>query len=161
MAADADPRQATQEGVAMDVLGLTSYSQIRAVLTVSPEDLPDETMRSYGVEDDLELELTEWLPDWEAISDDKQELHLRLFAKYFCAASIGTTASIFVLTQSSDGENAGQRSPGDTQKVIAELMNKASVHKAELLKNMGGTETSYPSFMSISKPSRDVITEGR
>ena len=52
----------------MAYLDLTTTSQIRAVLTVSETDLPDEVIEGYGLDDDLGSLLDKNLPTWSAIA---------------------------------------------------------------------------------------------
>lgn len=146
----------------MDLLGLTSTEQVRNVLTVSQEDLPDEVIQGFGLEDDLQTDLEGWVPEWESITEDSQARRLRLYAKYFCAATIATMARVFILKKSTDGSNEGQRSDVDGFADLADLlMGKASAHRKALETALGRGET--PGFTMVSRlsPARDVITQAR
>lgn len=147
----------------MSVLNLTSFDQIRGVLTVSPADLPDTVLASYGLEDDLGADLDSWAAGWSSVADPAQGRLLRLYAKYFCAGTVARTAQVFVLTKASDGSNEGQRSDADGFLWLSEsLLGKASGFKDQFLALAG---TSAPSqrmtFASRVSPGRDPITEAR
>lgn len=147
----------------MDALSLTSFEQIRGVLTVSDADLPDETLTAYGIGDDLAEDLDVWVSGWAVITDDKQTRLLRLYAKYFCAATVAATAPVFVLTKQTDGSNEGQRSDGEGFRWLAkELMSKAAVYRAKLLSLVGEPAAEEPpTLVSRVVPARDPITEAR
>ncbi|MCY1290329.1 hypothetical protein D9M70_394680 [compost metagenome] len=146
------------------VLDLTTFAQIRGVLTVSSADLPDDTLASYGLDDDLAVDLDGWVSGWSAIGDDAQKRLLRLYAKYFCAATVATTASVFVLTKATDGSNEGQRSDGEGFRWLADAMRgKAAQFKAQLLDSLQGVTTTSPTYSIISRvtPDRDPVTQAR
>ena len=146
----------------MDLLGLTSTEQVRNVLTVSQEDLPDEVIQGFGLEDDLHTDLEGWVPEWESLTEDSQVRRLRLYAKYFCAATIAMMARVFILKKSTDGSNEGQRSDADGFADLADLlMGKANAHRKALETALGRDET--PGFTMVSRlpPARDVITQAR
>lgn len=147
----------------MTILDLTSFAQIRGVLTVSEADLPDETLASYALEDDLAADLDSWVPGWAAMAVPEQARSLRLYSKYFCAASVASSAPVFVLTKMSDGSNEGQRNGTEGFRWLADAMNgKALVHKAALLKAIGSElpSTGY-TLISAVRPTRDPIVEPR
>lgn len=144
------------------ILSLTSYSQIRGVITVSERDLPDEVLQAMALEDDLEADLLEWLPEWESLSDVAEAQRLRLFAKYFCAGNVADMAQVFVLKKDTDGSNEGQRSDVDGFKELAQVLKaKAQMHKAALANMLGIQVSRTYSQVSVSSPARDVITEAR
>ncbi len=147
----------------MDALSLTSFSQIRGVLTVSEADLSDEGLESYGLGDDLAVDLDEWLEGWELITDEKQARLLRLYAKYFCAATVAATAPVFVLTKQTDGANEGQRSGNEGFRWLADsLMAKALSYRDKLLELVGEpVSTGEMVFAARVIPTRDPVTEPR
>lgn len=145
----------------MDILGLTSSNQVRAILTVSESDLPDTVLESYGIVDDLRLDLISWVPSWETLTDPLEVLPLRLYAKYFCASLVATTADVFILKKKSDGENEGQRNGLSYAELANTLSRKAANYKSALLAELGNTPAAATTFISTASPDRDVITEGR
>lgn len=160
----------------MTLLSLTTFDQIRGVLTVSPEDLPDETLTPYGLEDDLAVDLDGWVSGWQAIIEAgtavepsptaesvKQLRLLRLYAKYFCAAQLAATAPVFVLTKVGDGSNEGQRSDAEGFLWLQSAMQtKANSYKALLAEELGqSAPASMMQFISRVIPTRDPVTEAR
>lgn len=150
----------------MDVLGLTSFAQVRGVLTVSSADLPDEVMQGFGVEDDLAEELHGWLPDWATVlaeSDERKTRLLRLYAKYLCASLFAGTAEVFVLTKISDGSNEGQRSGEGLEELATKLKAKAAGYRASYEELVSGQSRGPTSYTLISRvtPARDPVTEAR
>ncbi|CAD5377356.1 hypothetical protein OF001_U20283 [Pseudomonas sp. OF001] len=147
----------------MTVLNLTTFDQIRGVLTVSPADLPDSVLASYGLEDDLGADLDAWAAGWSSVVDAGQSRLLRLYAKYFCAGSVARTAQVFVLTKASDGSNEGQRSDADGFLWLSEtLLAKAAGFKDQFLEAAGAAASSQRmTFASRVTPARDPITEAR
>ncbi|MBU0860279.1 MAG: hypothetical protein KKC02_09110 [Gammaproteobacteria bacterium] len=158
----------------MSLFSLTTFDQIRGVLTVSQADLPDEVLDSYGLEDDLAVDLDDWAGDWKAMSaagaadtaseeDTKRYRLLKLFSKYFCAAQVAATAPVFVLTKTSDGSNEGQR--GDSEGFLwlqKAMLTKASQYREKLLDllNVAPVDSSM-TFTSRVAPARDPVTEAR
>lgn len=151
----------------MDFLGLTTTEQIRAVLTVSETDLPDEVIDTYGIDDDLAEALEGSIPTWEGIivtPDTKNSRRLRLFAKYYCAATLAVMAQTFILKKDTDGSNEGQRSDKDGFAWMAPaLLAKANGYVLLIQEDLGtAPEAVSPvSLMTRVVPDRDVITQPR
>lgn len=145
------------------VSDLVDLNQIRAVLTVSPADLPDSVLMSFGFEDELEDALDSKLPSWSETDNPKHQRKLRLYSKYFCAATVATTAPVFILKKTTDGSNEGQRSDKDGFRWLAEeLQGKADAVMDELLDELGEQRTIEPiQLVGVSSPQRDPITEPR
>jgi hypothetical protein len=158
----------------MPLFSLTTFDQIRGVLTVSQADLHDETLASYGLDDDLAVELDGWAGDWQAmitagqaepaaVEDVKRYRLLRLFAKYFCAAAVAATAPVFVLTKSTDGSNEGQRSDQEGFLWLQKsMLAKAAGFREQLLEVLGSQQSAaVMTVISRVTPARDPVTEAR
>jgi len=153
----------------MDYLGLTTTAQIRAVLTVSETDLPDEIIDGFGIEDDLgaalDLALKALDPVWTQIPlDSPNGRRIKLFAKYFCAATLAVTAQTFILKKIADGSNEGQRSDKDGFLWMAPaLLNKANGYINLILDDLDLTPVAVAPFRLMTRviPERDPITEPR
>jgi len=150
----------------MPYFDLTSVAQIRAVLTVSDADLPDETIEGYALEDDLGNKLDRDLPTWAEVlaANGANARRLRLMAKYFCAGTVARMAQIFVLKQDTDGSNAGQRSDKDGWMwVSASLLSQAEGYLTEIMDDLGLTQDVAKPYTMFSRviPTRDPITEPR
>lgn len=148
-----------------DILGLTTFDNIRAVLAVSPSDLPDVAMTSYALEDDLSEDLLSWFEDWESVVEDSREQRLlRLYAKYRCAAWVAIAGQNFMLKKYSDGANEGQRSDTEGYQALQErIAERAEAYKSILSTAVepDPVESSTVSMFGVSKPSRDPVVEGR
>lgn len=148
------------------VLDLTTFDQIRGVLTVSKADLPDATLNGYGLEDDLTIDLEGWLGDWSAAANsgtDREKMLLKLYAKYRCAAWVAASGQNFTLTQFTDGANAGQRSDTEGfQALRAHMEGRAGHYRHVLDQEMqAGAGAERPPLMGRVSPSRDPVLEGR
>lgn len=146
----------------MDLLGLTTTTQVRHVLTVSEADLPDSVLHGFGLEDDLQADIEQWLPEWEAITEEKHIRRICLYAKYFCAGTIALMARVFILKKATDGSNEGQRSDADGFAELAELLlGKADQHRLALQEDLGVETVRAYTLVSRLSPDRDVITQAR
>ena len=147
----------------MDISDLLDLDQVRAVLTVSEADLPDETLEDYGLEDEMEDILDRRLPAWSGITSPRLQRKLRIFTKYKAAATIALMAPVFLLKKMTDGANEGQRSDKDGFRWLAEELNgRAEEAIADILEEMG-EELVYGigNLVGKSEPLRDPITEPR
>jgi len=151
----------------MDFLGLTTTEQIRGVLTTSPSNLPDATIASFGLEDDLTVMLDGSVPDWQVVqtagSEGQQRL-LRLIAKYFCAQQLALTATLWVLKKETDGSNEGQRSDKEGYTYLATVFGAKVIKYLGLILDDLGIVQPTPApmvFMSRLVPGRDPITQPR
>lgn len=148
------------------ILDLTSFEQIRGVLTVSPADLPDEVLQAYSLEDDLMVALTEWLTEWEDVQASgtaRQKLLLKLYSKYRCAALVAASGQNFTLKKFTDGANEGQRSDTEGfQKLRDHMESRASSYKKKLEDELS-TALSTPNrtIMGVASPTRNPVSEGR
>lgn len=149
------------------VLDLTSFDQIRGVLSVSSADLPDDVLAPLTLEDDLSDDLEGWLSDWESVrdgTDAKQARTLRLYAKYFCASVVAVSGQNFMYTQMTDGANGAQRSDAEGYQTLREkLEQRAQKYRDKLEQQTSGQSgggSSEPLF-GRAIPSRDPVTEGR
>lgn len=149
----------------MDFFGLTTVAQIRAVLTVDEMDLDDDTIESYGLDDDLGAYL-DAVEGWEVIAatPSKNQRSLRIIAKNFCAGTLAKRAQVFVLKKFTDGSNEGGRSDKDGWAWMAEgLLKDAQTALDDLLEDLGQLpEPVEPSsVIMISIPTRDPIKTPR
>ena len=150
----------------MAYLDLTTTSQIRAVLTVSETDLPDEVIEGYGLDDDLGSLLDKNLPTWSAVAEASgpNARRLRLVAKYYCAGTIARMAQLFVLKKDTDGSNEGQRSDKDGWMWLAtSLLGQAEKYLNEIKDDLSLPQADAKTFTVFSRviPTRDPITEPR
>lgn len=147
----------------MVISDLLDLNQIRAVLTVSEADLPDDVMEDFGLYDEIEDILDDRVPKWSEIVLPKLQRKLRVFVKYKAAATIALMAPVFVLKKMTDGANEGQRSDRDGFRWIAEELDaKAEKALAGLLEELDVEVFSgYSELVGVVNPLRDPITEPR
>lgn len=148
----------------MDILGLTSFNQVRGVLTVSQRDLPDATLEGYGLADDLDVDLESWLGDYATKLAGNQRLNklVKLYAKYRCAAWLAASGQNFIYTQMSDGTNQAQRSDTEGfQALRHHLESRAGLYQQKANEELSQeTATLLPMFGGVT-PTRDPVTETR
>lgn len=144
----------------MNLMDLLTPDRIRSVLTVSPSDLPDSVIMSYGLEDDIGVELDTRMPNWSTVSDSVTLRKLRLFVKYRAAAIVAATAPVFILKKSTDGNNEGQRSDKDGFLWLSDRLNKKA---DKIIADLIGADVSSYSFSLVGRviPARDPVTEPR
>lgn len=147
----------------MNISDLLDLDQVRAVLTVSEADLPDDTLEQFGLEDEVEDILDKRIPEWSEITIPKLERKLRIFTKYQAAAILALTAPIFILKKMTDGSNEGQRSDKDGLRWLAdELQGKADTVMDDILDELGiEVGTTNVQLVGISVPTRDPVTDPR
>lgn len=149
----------------MDILGLTNFDQVRGVLTVSAADLPDQVLTNYGLEDDLAVDLASWASNWETLasSNDEAQKLLAIYAKYRCASWLAASGQNFILTQFTDGANAGQRSDTEGfQELRRHLEGRASKYKSRIEQLVDNNrQSTFRPAMGIANPSRNPVLEGR
>lgn len=147
----------------MLISDLLDLNQIRAVLTVSEADLPDEVMEDFGLEDEIEDILDDRVPKWTEIVLPKLQRKLRVFVKYKAAATVALMAPVFILKKMTDGANEGQRSDRDGFRWLAEELDaKAEKALAGLLEELDvEVFPGYSELVGVVNPLRDPITEPR
>lgn len=148
------------------VLELTTFDQIRGVLTVSSADLPDSVLLAYSLEDDLQVDMERWLSEWQAVRDGteaRQKTLLRLYAKYRCAALVAASGQNFTLQRFTDGSNEGQRSDIEGFQLLrAHMESRAASYREELEGVLSTSLSSEPvAIMGVASPNRNPVTEGR
>lgn len=151
----------------MPYLNLTTTDQILAVLAAEAEDIEAATIEAQNLDDDLLVALSSALPTWEdVLADDSKpanQARLRLFAKYFCAGTVGFMAQVIFFKKVTDGSNENSRSDKDGWAFIAQgLMEKAQGAMDALLDDLGLAPVATPvSIIGRVIPTRDPVTEPR
>ena len=152
-----------------EILALTNFSQVRAVMGVSKTDLSDSMLTGMALEDDLYESLHSWLPTWESIRDtgsDRQQRLLRLFAKYEVASIVAAAAQNFIAVRKTDGANEGELADMDLdtfEAMISRLSSRAYGYRTALLDELDDSEVESATLTMFGgvTPARDPVTEGR
>lgn len=154
----------------MDVLGLTNSDQIRQVMGVTSNDLSDSDITSFDAVTELQAELQDWVPTYQAIIDntghtlssadrDYALLHLKLFSKYWVAAQILVSGQNFILQRQSDGDNEGHRFTNANLMELRETLHgTAEKHQERIVKKLQDTSTVVVTPFSVVTPSYDPVT---
>ncbi len=151
----------------MAYLDLTTTDQIRAVMAAEFEDIEDETIEAQGLDDDLLVALGSRLPGWADVLADASkpvnQARLRLFAKYFCAGTVGFMAQAIYLKKSTDGNNESGRSDKDGWAFVSQgFLDKASGYIDAILEDLGQAPVLTPvTIIGRVIPDRDPITTPR
>lgn len=153
----------------IDIMGLTTSQQVRAVMGVDPTDLSDVMFESMSLEDDLAEELYTWLPEWDVVlgaGTDRQQRLLRLYAKYKVGAFAAAAAQNFLIVKKSDGANVGELADMDLDTFNAmtnNLNGRAYKYQVDLLEDLAGLEVAvtYPLLFGVAVPDRDPNLTGR
>lgn len=156
----------------MEILTLTTYDAIRAVLGVDSDDISDTTLTDFDLEPHLKLDLSFWFPSYQGLIDkvgksDSELLQisaLEIYAKYFCANEVLISANMQFLQRKSDGEVESHRFQEDSLKELKDEFKERVATAKKMVLNLV-TEFSpekvsaTPKFFSKSKPSNDVVTD--
>ncbi len=157
--------------------GLTSCAEIRAQLGSGDSEFDDEYIGSLGLDSELQLDLLDWFPNYQALVDDdsgdteiiKQQLAIKAYAKSYCALKSVPTLRMRFVQKKADGDNQAHRFQNkDTiNDLQADLQVKAAEYKHLVLSlttafSPTEAETTYVTLgAAISTPDNDVITTGR
>ena len=148
----------------MDILGLTTFNQVRGVLTVSVRDLPDSVLQNYGLEDDLDVDLGSWLEDYAAkiAANERLAKLVKLYAKYRCAAWLAASGQNFIYTQMSDGTNQAQRSDTEGfQALRIHLESRAMYYREKAQEELSEDAIAVAPLFGRVSPTRNPVTEPR
>ena len=154
----------------INILGITTSDAIRGVLGVSEEEIPDQVMTDVLLEDQLDLDIHEWLSDpvstviAEGIAGGATETQvkrlkaLKLHAQYKGAVLLFSHVRSGTALETSDGQNLLKRRVDDLEKLLPELMELAAKYQAMLVELQGGTITEAPTLVGKATPAYDPIT---
>lgn len=154
------------------ILGLTDTNAVRAALGVIEEEVPDEHFINHDVAGELDIDLTEWLPDGtslltyieasESDSPDPEELKvfklLSFYSKYFCALLVAQASDLLFVEQVSDGQNETRRSRRSSyDSLLAKLEGSADKYKKMVLEELGAATTAAATLFSRATPAYDPV----
>lgn len=153
-----------------DILGIVSFATLRATVGMSEADADDAVVSSLNLQDEVEISLQGWLPDYSAIIADTWSggtaeqrdfilIRLKAWTKYFAAATLAVSAPGLLLRRLTDGENEGQRFDNVKPEQIADrLFAKASDFR-EAIENELDTEEAAATFsmFGVVSPNYDPV----
>lgn len=156
----------------MDILGIVSFTTIRSTLGMSETDASDAVIANLNLQDEVEIDLQEWLPDysaviantWSAQSPEVREyvfLRLKTFVKYYAAAVLAESAPGLLLRRISDGENEAQRFDSvNPTKLAANFYAKAEEFRQAVVSKLTPvTSDSFPLFGVVNSSYDPVLGE--
>lgn len=154
-------------------LGMTDSDAIRAALgVVNESEYPDSLMTAFGMEEELELALSLWLPESVAYEDiitkgstkstaskqnRKRYLLLSNYAKFYSAYLAAIAATTWINKSVGDGQNEIVRFEA-TESLAEAMMNKAKGYQMELLSTFSSSQLAATSWFSSAAPSYDPVT---
>jgi hypothetical protein len=150
---------------------LTTYDQVRYAAGVSSQELSDDELLAFGLDDELSLNLYQWLPDGttaESIFTNRlgtpvqarSFLALAAYSKYWCAHALFITGRLRFATKISDSENSMARAEWNDEEKVATLLGQCRRYRTMLLESLGETVDETPAFdiAGISAPAYDPVT---
>lgn len=156
------------------LFGLTNYKEIISQLGVDESEFNEKEFNSSGIADELLLDLLQWFPNYQQLSDSTdqdpdivaQKLALKIYCKVFCAETIAITSPMRFVQQEGDGDNATKRFQNKNS--LLDFRNSLSIKKAEMKAAVLSYTTTFSptvqnvevtnKFMAVASPSRDKIT---
>lgn len=155
-----------------EVLGLTTYTAIRAALGVDDHDMKDAALTGFEVDKNLSIDLRTWFPKWSDLKsvvtptadETAQITALQVYAKYYCATEILLSGQMAFLQRRTDGEIQSHRFKEDKledlRKAYKERMELAKTQVLEIT-TVHTPTTDEPTYTLFSRqaPGTDVITE--
>lgn len=152
---------------------LTTNDAVRAQIGTDSTEFSDDFIESLGLADELKLDLLEWFPAFQSLSDDdstdtaivKQQLALKGYAKAFCASTSMPALRMRLQQKTIDGDNQAVRFQNENSMthLANDLAGKAADYKAKVL----AIDTPYtPTVaeqtitvlgMAVSSPDTDAV----
>ena len=156
------------------LFGLTKYTEVLIQLGVDTSEFSEQEFNNSGIQDELQLDLLQWFPQYQSLSSDTapdadivaQKLALKIYCKVFCAEQIAITAPMKFIQQDGDGDNASKRfqSASSLSDFKQDLANKRADMKSAVLGYatiFSPTEKAVSittNFMASASPAVDKIT---
>jgi hypothetical protein len=153
---------------------LVTYNHIRSAAGVSEQELTDTEVDNSGLETDLELEVSEWLPSSTSLTqiyDDgvtlaaTEQQKLQMYAmsaylKYTAAYLLFLTGVIRFSKKISDSANLMERNQWMDEKVLRKLQAQADKYKNKFLDlfDQPADEFDTAIFMGSVPPDYDPVT---
>lgn len=156
------------------LFGLTSYTEVIIQLGIDKEELLETEFNSSGIQGELQLDLLQWFPLYQTLSDSTdtasnvvaQKLALKIYCKVFCAETMAIISPMRFVQQSGDGDNASKRFQNSNS--LNEFRDSLAEKKAEMKAIVLSYTTAFSpeetsvvvttQFMSSAAPAVDKIT---
>jgi hypothetical protein len=154
----------------MDILGIVTLATIRSTLGMSETDASDSVIANLNLQDEVEIDLQSWLPDFQAVIDDTWSaqsadvrefvfLRLKAFVKYYASAVLAESAPGLLLRRISDGENEAQRFDSvNPTKLAGNLYQKADQFRQSIVDKLEPLSAGTFPLFGVVNPSYDPVT---
>lgn len=158
----------------MDILTLTNTDAIRATLGIDDHDYSDAELASLELVSEFSVHMPTWFPLWSTLMADvsgdddilRQQLALKIYARYYGARVVLTAGPMAFLMRRSDGEVESYRfNTHAISNLEIELDMNLAKRRAQVLEiataytpTVSATAGQYPQFRRAQN-SRDIITE--
>lgn len=142
---------------------ITAYSdtdRVRAALGVDSVDISDDVLVSMMLEQELIIDLTEWVPGHETLANASLWA-LELYAAAFCALSALDGRELLYPYMFKDGKAETRRFQLDLQKLKQDLAARVAKWKAKVIELEGldvATVKSASYIMGAAVPDTDPVT---
>jgi hypothetical protein len=153
---------------------LATYDQIRTATGVSVKELSNDELDNSGIEFDVELEVSTWLPssasltqiyddgsDPAATQQQKCQMYaMAAYCKYAAAYFLMQTGVMKFAKKLSDSNNAIERDSRDDEKLLKVLAAQMQKYKNKFLElyNEPADEFDTAIFMGSVSPNFDPVT---
>lgn len=153
----------------MDILGIVSYATVRSTLGMSQTDAADSVIADLHLQDEVEIDLQSWLPEYQAVIDDTWSaqsaevrafvfLRLKAFIKYYASAVLAGSAPGLLLRRISDGENEAQRFDSvNPAKLADDLYAKADEFRQAIVDKLNPLASDTFPLFGVVSPSYDPV----
>lgn len=114
----------------------TTTDQIRSALGLTPEDVADEQIISRGLDKELGIDLTSWLPTHATVYANGGDTSnaLQMYCMYYCCGMMIPALKLATPKDISDGKNSVSRfDPVDFDKIQAQMQDRQLYYKRFLL----------------------------
>ena len=149
-----------------------TFDQVRFALGVAEAEVSDADITASGIEQDLEMELADWLPDGQdtdtiytegtegtpTATQRRTFYSLSNYLRYYAAYLIATTAGMKFARRISDKSNDFERNPWQDDALQRQLLSQANAAKNQFLTLIGETVEDETTFMGVAAPDFDPIT---
>jgi hypothetical protein len=153
---------------------LVLFSEIRSAAGVSELEISDEQLLASGLEQELDLEMSSWMPvseSWDTVYSEgnsptatqlqKHKLYaLSLYGKYLSAYLVCQSGTMKFAKSISDSSNKIERFPWDNPSLLADLLAQANKYRRRFLLLIGEADGQFvaATFAGSSTPDFDPVT---
>ncbi len=148
----------------------TSTDAVRGAIGLTDNELLDETLVNQGIDDELTVDLDNWLPTHAALfaagiagsaTDDEKRVvtYIQLYSQWFVSAQILTVMSLTIPQSISDGQNEMRRfQQTDLDALRTAAVGRMAIYRKYLSDEIGAVVLSSPVLVVGGRPTYDPVT---